>query len=147
MADACGDLPTALRPGNCQCRAAALERAGARHWVGPCLACFSAASGRQRSSYLAVLPSGANVPGQAQITWAAVAVCRICGSPCIRLSLLLNPAAQAADAVAAGRPEPPLHIYEIGGGTGTLALNILVRGGLQAGLASSLPGSQVCLWF
>lgn len=34
---------------------------------------------------------------------------------------------QAADAVAAGRPEPPLRIYEIGGGTGTLALNILVR--------------------
>ncbi|PRW05767.1 S-adenosyl-L-methionine-dependent methyltransferase [Chlorella sorokiniana] len=32
---------------------------------------------------------------------------------------------QAADAVAAGRPEPPLRIYEIGGGTGTLALNIL----------------------
>ncbi len=28
--------------------------------------------------------------------------------------------------MAAGRPEPPLRIYEIGGGTGTLALNILV---------------------
>lgn len=33
MADACGDLPATLRPGHCQCRAAALERAGGlRGW-------------------------------------------------------------------------------------------------------------------
>lgn len=38
----------------------------------------------------------------------------------------------AASAAAAGRPAPPLRIYEIGGGTGTLARNVLVRSAARA---------------
>ena len=55
---------------------------------------------------------------------AAQAGCHITSQPCPGCLVL-----QAADAAAAGDSEPPLTIYEMGGGTGTLALNILVSGG------------------
>ena len=55
---------------------------------------------------------------------AAQAGCHIARQPCPGCLVL-----QATDVAAAGDSEPPLIIYEIGGGTGTLALNILVSGG------------------
>lgn len=49
---------------------------------------------------------------------------------------------QVAGAAAAGLPEPPLLIYEVGGGTGTLARNMLVR---LSWLAAALLGLGPCL--
>lgn len=43
------------------------------------------------------------------------------------------PVLQAANAAPEGAPEPPLLIYEIGGGTGTLARDILVGRGACMG--------------